>query len=85
MREIWKPIAGYEGFYEVSSLGRVRSLARGIKCGGPRGWRGTRHYQAKILVPNTTGPYHSIALSKGDYALFDSASDSRYTPGRVES
>lgn len=27
-REIWKPISGYEGFYEVSNLGRVRSLDR---------------------------------------------------------
>lgn len=26
MEEIWKPIEGYEGFYEVSNLGRVRSL-----------------------------------------------------------
>ena len=35
--EIWKPVVGYEGLYEVSSLGRVRSLdkitadARNIK------------------------------------------------------
>lgn len=28
MNEIWKPIKGYEGFYEVSNLGRVRSLDR---------------------------------------------------------
>lgn len=26
--EIWKPVAGYEGLYEVSSYGRVRSLDR---------------------------------------------------------
>lgn len=26
MEEIWKPIEGYEGLYEVSNLGRVRSL-----------------------------------------------------------
>ena len=26
MKEIWKPINGYEGIYEVSNLGRVRSL-----------------------------------------------------------
>lgn len=26
MSEIWKPIEGYEGLYEVSNLGRVRSL-----------------------------------------------------------
>lgn len=28
MEEIWKPIHGYEGLYEVSNLGRVRSLYR---------------------------------------------------------
>lgn len=26
MTEIWKPISGYEGLYEVSNLGNVRSL-----------------------------------------------------------
>jgi hypothetical protein len=26
VEEIWKPIEGYEGLYEVSNLGRVRSL-----------------------------------------------------------
>lgn len=26
--EIWKPVVGYEGMYEVSSLGRVKSLPR---------------------------------------------------------
>lgn len=28
MDEVWKPIAGYEGYYEVSSYGNVRSLDR---------------------------------------------------------
>lgn len=28
MEEIWKPVVGYEGRYEVSSLGRIKSLAR---------------------------------------------------------
>lgn len=31
MEEIWKPIKEYEGFYEVSNLGRVRSLDRNVK------------------------------------------------------
>src|ERR1700721_2323242 len=26
--EIWKPIKGYDGLYEVSNFGRVKSLAR---------------------------------------------------------
>lgn len=33
--ETWKPIAGYEGYYEVSNKGRVRSLGR-IKRNGRR-------------------------------------------------
>ena len=28
--EIWKPIRGYEGYYEVSNFGRVRSLDREV-------------------------------------------------------
>jgi len=33
--EEWRPIEGYEGFYEVSNLGRVRSLDRVVKgCPG---------------------------------------------------
>ena len=27
-KEIWKQIEGFEGFYEVSNLGRIKSLAR---------------------------------------------------------
>lgn len=33
MKEIWKPIEGYEGLYEVSNLGRVRSLPRATTKG----------------------------------------------------
>lgn len=32
MREIWKDIKGYEGLYQVSNLGNVKSLTRQIKC-----------------------------------------------------
>lgn len=31
--EVWKPIEGYEGIYEVSSFGRVRSLDRVVDFG----------------------------------------------------
>lgn len=29
--EEWRPVVGYEGIYEVSTLGRVRSLARFVR------------------------------------------------------
>lgn len=28
-KEIWKPIVGWEGYYEISNLGNVKSLIRG--------------------------------------------------------
>jgi hypothetical protein len=30
MNEIWKPIKGYEGYYEASNLGNIRSVDRVI-------------------------------------------------------
>lgn len=32
IKEIWKPVVGYEGLYEVSSLGRVKACERTILC-----------------------------------------------------
>ena len=37
MNELWLPVAGYEGLYEVSDQGRVRSLDREVAAG--RGFR----------------------------------------------
>lgn len=31
--EIWKDVLGYEGLYQVSNLGRVKSLSRKVKFG----------------------------------------------------
>lgn len=31
MQETWKPVVGYEGLYEVSDAGRVRSLGRAYR------------------------------------------------------
>lgn len=31
MEEVWKAITGYEGYYEVSSLGRVRGIDRMVR------------------------------------------------------
>jgi hypothetical protein len=32
--EIWKDIIGYEGLYQVSNYGRVKSLDKVVKCKG---------------------------------------------------
>ena len=33
MKEIWKDIKGFEGCYQISNLGRVKSLERKVKFG----------------------------------------------------
>lgn len=38
-KEIWKPVVGYEGLYEVSSIGRIKSLKRIVRNNG--GYRTT--------------------------------------------
>ena len=60
LHEVWKPIKGYEGLYEISSLGRVRSLDRLVK-----GKWGKIKLTGKILkgVKDKDG-YLVITLSK---------------------
>jgi len=58
--EQWKPIAGYEGYYQVSDLGRVRSMARVIP--EPR-W-GARRQPAKIHNPWLSHGYPNVTLHR---------------------
>lgn len=61
MEEIWKPVVGFEGLYEVSSLGRVRSLDKIV--GYPWGIKKTARKRGKVLSPKiaNTG-YHEVVL-----------------------
>ncbi|MCE3022553.1 NUMOD4 domain-containing protein [Staphylococcus pasteuri] len=57
--EVWKAIKGYEEFYEVSNLGRVRSLDR--LTNNPMG---TFVRKGKILKPNVNrGGYKFVLLT----------------------
>ena len=61
MGEVWKPIKGYEGFYEVSNLGRVRSLPRKTEVRGLTRRDGSVNTEywfrpGKIITPLQTGP-----------------------------
>lgn len=50
--EIWKAIDGYEGHYEVSNLGRVRSLDRIVNNHGKSD---RRVGKIRVLTPNDSG------------------------------
>ena len=48
--EIWKDIEGYEGRYQVSNLGRVRSLDRYITKPHPRNGVPTKYFKRGTLM-----------------------------------
>lgn len=50
MEEIWKDISGYEGLYQVSNLGRVRSFDRYVR----NGTSNRNIKRGKILKPCVT-------------------------------
>ena len=54
MTEIWKPIEDYEGLYEVSSLGRVRSVRANHNCRDPEG----------IMIPQNMKGSYGVVLIK---------------------
>jgi len=63
--EVWKPVVGFEGYYEVSNLGRVRSIDRIVIQKGKAGLQ--RHtYRGKILYPVICGQAnrHGVHLYK---------------------
>lgn len=62
MEEVWKDIEGYEGIYQVSNLGRIRSLDRYVDC-GPVGIRFTRG-RIRVAGNNTGTGYLCIVLNK---------------------
>ena len=65
MEEIWKAIEGYEGKYEVSNLGRVRSLPRPKTSRNAHG-KYTFTTKPKILRTFTQrGGYQRISFGKG--------------------
>lgn len=55
--EQWRPVVGYEGAYEVSDLGRVRSLDRAVPAGRGR----TRKSSGRVLS-QYLGNYAKVRL-----------------------
>lgn len=54
--EIWKPVQGFEGLYEVSNMGRVRSVDKYDAIG--------RFYRGKVLSPKKGTGYLHVILWK---------------------
>ena len=61
MEEVWRPIPDYEGYYEASNMGRIRSVDRYVK----NYWGSTTFLKSRIMVCYIakTG-YMQVKLSK---------------------
>lgn len=58
--ELWKEVKGYEGYYEVSSIGRVRSVDRYVNTG-------IRHSEKKLVK----GSLLKLSLKRNGYLAVD--------------
>lgn len=58
--EIWKEIKDYEGFYEISNTGCIRSVKRIVTYSN-----GINHlYKSKVLSPSICNGYYKVTLHK---------------------
>ena len=62
-KEIWKDIEGFEGMYQVSNMGRVKSLERTVW--NNRGYYRTLHEKIRKPVDNGYG-YLQVKLHKDE-------------------
>jgi len=67
MEEVWRPVDGYEGLYEVSNLGRVRTL--------PKIWYNGKNHATKQSKPSV--------LLKGSVTIYGYACVQLSKNGRV--
>ena len=69
MTEEWRDIEGYEGLYQVSNFGRVRSLGRDIVRRTRYGTMAPYHINGKVLKPlHSQGDYCYVHLFDKDGA-----------------
>ena len=66
MEEIWKDIEGFEGYYQVSNLGQVKSLDREVIYSDGK----VHHHKGRLIKPSTNQKgYLQIHLQRQDDKL----------------
>ena len=65
-QEEWRPVVGFEGLYEVSNLGRVRSLPRYVERRTKRGGVALHPVRGRVLALGPhVGGYRTVHLYAG--------------------
>lgn len=58
--EVWRDVPGYEGYYQASDMGRVRSVGRTVLTKNGQ----ERFYKGKIIDGSNMDGYKQLALSR---------------------
>lgn len=58
IKEVWKDIIGFEGYYQISNLGNVKSLERFVP----------RKVKERFLKPRIKKDYYYVKLSKNGFS-----------------
>lgn len=66
-REVWAPVEGFEGYYEVSNKGNVKSVARSIKGISRWGTPLVRVTKERLLRFGDGHGYKRVVLCKDSY------------------
>ena len=69
IKEIWKPIRNYEGLYEVSTFGRIKSVERYVKSNN-NNYRLQKECIRKTAL-NNNGYVHVILCKDGNYTTYN--------------
>lgn len=66
MTEEWRPVVGWEGYYEVSNMGSVRSVDRRVECSGQAGKQIRFYHGHEIVQSMSSGGYLMVCLYKNN-------------------
>lgn len=67
--EIWKDIPGFEGYYQASNLGNIKSLDRTIATKNRWGQDNPRKYKGKAIKPQFSKVgYYVVKLNTGKFS-----------------
>ena len=62
----WKPIKGFDGIYEVSNNGKVRSLDKEVNVSNQYGAKAKRIIKGRMLKQIFNGMYYVVVLSNNN-------------------
>jgi DNA-binding transcriptional regulator YiaG len=66
MQEVWKDINGYEGYYQVSSLGRVKSVKRMVN----HNYGGLKIVNERVMSQRTAKYKNLMLCKEGEERIF---------------